>query len=711
MSWGAPTFSDLVMTPARDVGTKPPFEGGTLSEDGCPVGFWFLDRLDLVLAGDARSLAASHPHGSPHGRRPLRMLWRNSMTPGLPTSGYSVLRVVRRQGADLLCHLRVFATSDVPVPGALVPPRRVDVTFEQVVRDIRATGLAVAGRSDLVWALPGTPDAPSVGTPMEAFDAATAAAVPFTSTLDGAAMARVPGRPGPLEGAYAGLDGNLFPGAPVWDAVRRRPDLDWLLGAAWRRDRDAFVADLALGGPEAVAGRQARLAYGMGGAALASLSLASASLHKDRADGNVRWRTSPRLADGDGLARTMSVLPPNWLPRDEASCEDFLDCAPLVAMAARWSADPAQVARLAASKGRWDRWSATLARPGGIPRTTGATALQAHDVVRAFARQVLQPAAVLSGGADVAPCPMAEHVAARLLFSGRNLRGILEVVDRWHAGQAVVAARLRALPGRRASPSSWPLALPAFAVGDLSVVPIGDGLGLAEEGAEARDREGVPGLSHCVGAYDRSCLDGTSRIASIRRSRPDGGYERLSTVEFVRTEGTLGVRQHRGLRNAPPPAEAEGLLSAYLGGFADGSLRVATREMKPVRGSARMVWSVYDARHAGNWRVAMDAWRDLVPSGLRSCGPDDLLGLMVAVAREASLDPEDVLARHWLPEPFGFGGLTGTVPSPSGMRRGGHAPEWSRLCVRPRPGRFPTGLLHGLVTWLVGSSVGHDPHE
>ena len=68
-------------------------------------------------------------------------------------------------------------------------------------------------------------------------------------------------------------------------------------------------------------------------------------------------------------------------------------------------------------------------------------------------------------------------------------------------------------------------------------------------------------MGHCAPMYVWRCVDGKSRIFSLR----DSEGRRVSTIELKRKRsGYWALAQHRGVRNAKPGAAAKRVVEAWL---------------------------------------------------------------------------------------------------------------------------------------------------
>lgn len=148
---------------------------------------------------------------------------------------------------------------------------------------------------------------------------------------------------------------------------------------------------------------------------------------------------------------------------------------------------------------------------------------------------------------------------------------------RLHAAAAAWHARplLSNDHGSMPPDAAWPVPFDAIHLPGEKAVAIASMVDLVAEGGRGPDRDGIPGLSHCVASFGERCAQGRSLIVSLREA---GTGLRLSTLELVPSPGggwRIGGRpyrtgQHSGLRNADPPEAAVGMCEALRSILADG---------------------------------------------------------------------------------------------------------------------------------------------
>ena len=221
--------------------------------------------------------------------------------------------------------------------------------------------------------------------------------------------------------------------------------------------------------------------------------------------------------------------------------------------------------------------------------------------------------------------PVFASIGARLIYRGKSLPACLEAATWWHAHLAEIRA---AMPADLPAGERWAPLILETRIGDLVLVPLVTPDDLAEEGSRHPDRNGVPGLGHCVATYGPRAMAGQTHIASLRRILPDGSYLRLATIEFHQTrDGTVIPHQTQG------PGAEEAL------GFVDELLRsqphrpyIEPRRMSGDHGDIRRVCG-YDWSDRDKVVQAAKAYGHLLESSLR--GDLDSLTRSIGDAAEA----------------------------------------------------------------------------
>ncbi len=483
---------------------------------------------------------------------------------------------------------------------------------------------------------------------------------PFLRLLDPVAMqgAVDPGTKGPLfPGSYAALDRFSDPHAPFAKAWVHRPrfrrlstrlsDLHRRMGrsAPWEGALDVDVPlRRAMTVGTAGSERGAALAFRLSDV-LDAMEGDEAAAFGAAIDVNDR-----DLDAVDVAARCLSSYPVRWVPLDTRGWLDFAACSPAAIHAARWAPN-GMAARMLGAKGDWGYLRRRLGLDGMPPDVGSRSLAQAiedmGDVVRALHRQVAWPAETLAGSpvaGGILPVMVSHDEGTRgLLFDGRPIPRMLELSREWHRRREAIDRAIET-----AEPAvAWTPGLPDAEFGSLSVKVLANAGELRKEGAEGDDPDGVEGLGHCVGSYAQSCLEGRSRIVSIRR-RVAGGTSpvRLSTAQLVLEDGRPVVLQHRGRSNTEPPAMAQGALRAYVADLVSGRLAmdpsVFVVRRSPVRSPAG-----YDPYVPGLWDTAFAAWSPFLPRGVRRATATELAAIVTRRRRrdEAWLPHSPVLGR------------------------------------------------------------------
>ncbi len=312
------------------------------------------------------------------------------------------------------------------------------------------------------------------------------------------------------------------------------------------------------------------------------------------------------------------ALPASWLPGDAAERDAFVACAPAVRFAQKRGRT--DLARMVNARGDWVGFGHRLAAAHGRagPEGLRQALRDVSDVVDAFGAQVLHPALRLSG----LVMPQDGHPKAfDVLFANRSVCRILEESRHWHARQASILTGIEALGAPIATAcGEWAAVLPDATLGDVAVKVLTSRVQLRHEGGHGLDPDGVEGLDHCVANHAGACLDGRTRVLSMRTTGDDP--RRLSTAEVTWAKGRSIVLEHRGRGNAEPCHRASHALAAYLAALADGTLVASAPclDWMPVEGRSdgkgRMRCG-YDWRVPGNWETARELWRPHLPRTMR----------------------------------------------------------------------------------------------
>jgi len=374
--------------------------------------------------------------------------------------------------------------------------------------------------------------------------------------------------------------------------------------------------------------------------------------------------TGKRFRDGgvelESLVDYLSQMPVDWFPKDEGEWDAFVDVAAtfLRRLGPEFGGDISGL--VSGASGRWKDFAVRLAKayaptlpPEDLPPEEHASwtppvdtsreamagaAESAKDVLLAFRNMVVLPAAANAGGQDdaiVGPEQrrIASDVAAKILFGGKTLGPILELQRHWHTQAPAILGAVPEDDGvlrgelKVVAEDGWPPLTDIWvAPNGVSLIPLTDPRELSAEGSSGKDENGVPGLGHCVGGYDKACRDGTSHIVSLRVVHPDGSYQRLSTAEFRAIDADtteLQKRQHYGRGNGAAPQMAAEALSWYMQEIAARRIPLNVEGvMSYIAGNRRSVEEVesycgYEWRDANKVRQAFEPWKPYMPKRLR----------------------------------------------------------------------------------------------
>ncbi len=496
---------------------------------------------------------------------------------------------------------------------------------------------AAGGRGDGSGEYPveGPPFGPGGGGEEDRAAAAdvTRATEGFLRTLDPVAVSfvrRSDDGCGVVDGRWWGIDATFGRGAPAMRAIERWPHLSRsvLLALACSQGEDFATGPDQ--GAALVAGAMSR------GVPVAWAARNLDAIHAAH-DANVRsdgFRGDPRRLD-DTLAAT-GLVPAHARP-GAGDTGAFLRCAPVV-RDVTWVANPDDMARhLRVGRG-WDAFERAIAGACGDVRPARAVR-DVGDMLSSFKRQVLAPALHIAamatlpdleeGHGRVAAARAAlrrgavkSTVAASALLSGRSLARCLRDSAGWHAGSHRISAGLASLPGTLGRPPSWDAILPGMREGDLAVVVLTDAAALADEGRDGVNGDGTEGLRSCVGGYVAECVRSGTRVASLRRMLPGGGFMRLSTAQVAVRGGRVVPLQHAAMLNDEPSHEAAALLERYLAALADaGPYDDDAIPIASATGDDPCTPAGYDWFVPGNLEAAMAVWAPFMPRALRGMPP------------------------------------------------------------------------------------------
>ncbi len=384
---------------------------------------------------------------------------------------------------------------------------------------------------------------------------------------------------------------------PLLDACLARPHA-WKALARYQAERRGRFDELAAAGRHDTLAHEALVHDGLKPSLVRRLPEASdalaalADMPQDAALGLFQ----PVLA-ASGLNRVvpsgMSELadyPANWVPRDPEGWRAALGLVhhlPSLRAIKQAHADPSILPALVDAGGDWVGYRATLLRAARVEDVAGITAALAgvQDMCDAFRDQIVDTALALSLGlgpkagmedtSRVVRHRLRTRFSVNLLLSGRSLAGMLEDQAAWHLVQGGIGDALRFGPhGLSADNRGWRAGFPDADIGDVRIVVLTDRDQLRAEGGAGPDADGVEGLDHCVGSYAGRCIVEGVRVASVRRTLPGGGFERLATLELRMMGSHPHEVQLRGRGNAEPPPPAARAAREYVMAMRTGALAI-----------------------------------------------------------------------------------------------------------------------------------------
>ncbi len=435
---------------------------------------------------------------------------------------------------------------------------------------------------------------------------------------------------------YVAIDRNLDPEAPLAAAMLAHPALPMTMVSLRNAEPGRFSDAVAGRGPASLNGilkEAVEAAHGTPGAFVAAMTAAAAFARMTpEARLGARRSIGPGVYPVDDppvtLGGMLAAFPIDRMPRDAAGWAACATCAPALRFAVR-NAPPGQAAAMLDANGDW----ISLARRLGKATDVGTLSHAVDDIadmLRSFAARVLEPACSLAGW--VLPEADGPHVAIALLLSGRRLPRILGMSRAWHVDALAMEASLPEVPG---TSSGWAAGLPDAEFDGVVIRVLTTKRALLAEGMRGTDEDGVEGLAHCVGCYAGPCLDGTTRIVSLRVRDGSGSWRRLSTAEVAtRSYAGFHVVQHRGHGNVDPTAEAQEALGRYMRLVAGEASTIAHQAFLPVPGLDALISDAgYDWRVPGAWDAVRDTWARFLPRDARRAGPEDFAAFATASAR------------------------------------------------------------------------------
>jgi len=281
------------------------------------------------------------------------------------------------------------------------------------------------------------------------------------------------------------------------------------------------------------------------------------------------------------------------------------------------------------------------ARAAWLVRTTGAQArapAEIIDVTQGLARLLrllagealppIVPGQAAFGAFDAYANLLQE---AQILLAGHGTYPrLLEASRRWHANPA--------LSGRTAGvrlDATWDVPFGETDLGEgWRAVPLGSHLDLVDEGVRGPDRDGIPGMGHCIATYARRCLEQGDVVVSLRRD-VDGRTVRQSTVLLVqgtdRADGysrtlsgiTLRVGEHKGPFNADPTVEAEAKLARFM-------ILMLQRRLAPPRVREPNAEDAASEESLVGFEADLRPWRSVLPAELAALSTEALAGRLLS---------------------------------------------------------------------------------
>jgi hypothetical protein len=432
---------------------------------------------------------------------------------------------------------------------------------------------------------------------------------------------------------WQGLDRTFVENAPLLKAAKAYPQHFDILADLWEYSPDDFVKVLSTGRilVEAIARAtyetpmRRKMAKPQG--SLEMVAKISASEWCFPEYENTDTMDNGTIASEAAIAST--CLPRDWIPRSYEEAKSLVTVDDIATTIGRSACGLLDISRLMNSKGCW---SAFLKRTRTAAGTEDAreAAKDVTDMARAFAEQILGPAFELWGASQshilkalAEETCVTPRIAALMILNGKSLPSVLKASKEWHERRAEMQATMATrLPIER---NEWTKGIPDWTNGTLSIIVLGTGKELDDEGANSVDDNGMKGLNHCVGGYAAGCERNSYRIVSVRETGNDGKTRRISTAQIRTTNRPFSVDQHRAVNNGCPPPLARESLARYVNDLNDGTLKVDEvalveknrYEMKMKRLAG------YDCDLPGAFETAVRSWSRFLPRTARSWGPKE----------------------------------------------------------------------------------------
>ncbi len=453
----------------------------------------------------------------------------------------------------------------------------------------------------------------------------------FLATLDPSALAVLrEAKDDRLVDGYVGLDGTITPGAPLRVAIAAFPNLTEAIADAWVDDPAMFGP---AGEPWPAEATVARILVTEGfPAPLAKHARPlQDAITATRADERPKGWLDPIQAHLGLLSR----LPASWVPRGHAEWLAFVAMSDVASMAAELGLGDGDLPRFLNVAGRWGRWRTRIATASKGVSATSALA-GTLDMGAAFIDQVMAPALAIETSREPEARSTGDRqgLGFRALFAGRSLASTLEFGAAWHGRLPLIDAALLSGDGGDAT---WPAGFPDMAHDGVDLVVLTSAADLVCEGYTGTGPDGLQGLSHCVRGYVARCLDGETRIASVRVADDVAGSRRLSTLELrphVDTKGFF-VNQHTGLANALPPRESLSIVARYTAALLNGKAVIDFDAFSPIPHGDATGPAGYGWRRPGRWEAVADAWRPVLPRHLRGLDRKGFASSWDGLARDA----------------------------------------------------------------------------
>ncbi len=331
-----------------------------------------------------------------------------------------------------------------------------------------------------------------------------------------------------------------------------------------------------------------------------------------------RTRGVERLPHGfEVTARIAEEMPPEWIPATMRGWEDFGPPAKLAAALSGKMGGSTRCLLSTRHKGDWGALGERLANAFGPVRRTHLDTIlgQVEHTVSHAAHTLVQPM-LARVGADHAGSTAAlgsTRIAFGLLFKGRSITAVVDVMRRHHKAAQVIEAELP----RGRMPAAWAACFATQRLKDgIHVVPLTTPAQLRDEGFRGVASDGVEGLDHCVGTMSPECARGRSHILSIRQVDGDT-FRRLATADVTFVDGALKLNELSGASNEPAPRSAASAMETLSRRVAAGDLRLSAEAKAHAEGVGKELWwdehgLRYDPGDDACMGAAWEIWRPLL---------------------------------------------------------------------------------------------------